>query len=259
MIQTFAASRMRLFLHSTLLAVLAFNLVFFLQEVFLVLPKALVPGLNPTLFHNNHNWSGSDPIAELLQGTGALAILIAALASLALLRRVGGGTARLLLLWIAFSGFYQALPQVVIGALVPMNDVGRAMTWLGLGSEAKGVAALFAVLVMMLVGRMLARLFLGFAPDGKPGRTVLLLATLPALLAIPLILPFRVPGSLDQVVLVPVIMQGAGALFVQLGAMRAQPAPGPQGPPSPAIWTLAALALVLGVFHLVLRPGINVF
>ncbi|WP_157123717.1 hypothetical protein [Allosphingosinicella indica] len=44
-------SELRLPLHSTLLATLAFNLVFFVQELFLVLPKALTPGLNPTLYH----------------------------------------------------------------------------------------------------------------------------------------------------------------------------------------------------------------
>lgn len=252
--------RPRLFVQSTLLAVLAFNLVFFLQELFLVLPKALVPGLHPTLFHNNHDWAGSDPIAELLQGTGALAILIVALALLIHLRRAGGGaTPRLLLVWIAFSGFYQALPQVVIGAFVPFNDVGRAMTWLGMGENAKLIAVAIAVLAMILAGRALAPLFLGFAPEGKAGRTVLLLATLPALIAIPLILPFRVPGAIDQVVLVPVIMNVAGALFVQLGAIGARPGPGPAKALSPVVRTLAALAIVLAIFHILLRPGIDFF
>lgn len=251
---------LRLFVHSTLLAVLAFNLVFFAQELFLVLPKALVPGLDPTLFHNNHDWAGSDPIAELLQGTGALAILIVALCALARLRHAGGGaTPRLLLVWIAFGGLYQALPQVVIGAFVPMNDVGRAMTWLGMGGNAKLVAAAFALLAMLLAGRALAPLFLGFAPDGKAGRTIFLAAALPALLAIPLILPFRAPGPIAQVALVPVIMNAAGALFVQLGAIRARPGPGPAAPLSPVLWTLAALAVLLAIFQLGLRPGIDFF
>jgi hypothetical protein len=35
---------------SMLLYILAFNLVFFIQELFLVLPKALTPGLRPTLY-----------------------------------------------------------------------------------------------------------------------------------------------------------------------------------------------------------------
>src|SRR4051812_35873206 len=63
----------RLTIASTLLYVLAFNLIFFLQELFLVIPKALTPGLHPTLFHNNHDWTGHRPIEKLLQGSGALA------------------------------------------------------------------------------------------------------------------------------------------------------------------------------------------
>ncbi len=51
--------------HSTLAYVLAFNLTFFIQDLFLVLPKALVPGLSPTWFHNNHRWAGVAPIADL--------------------------------------------------------------------------------------------------------------------------------------------------------------------------------------------------
>lgn len=36
---------------SALLYTLAFNLTFFIQELFLVLPKALTAGVRPTLFH----------------------------------------------------------------------------------------------------------------------------------------------------------------------------------------------------------------
>ena len=50
--------------HSMLAFVLAFNLTFFIQELFLVLPKSMAPGLTATLFHNNHDWTGSNPIAE---------------------------------------------------------------------------------------------------------------------------------------------------------------------------------------------------
>src|SRR5271168_1624654 len=40
----------KLTVNSALLYALAFNLTFFIQELFLVLPKALTPGLRPTLF-----------------------------------------------------------------------------------------------------------------------------------------------------------------------------------------------------------------
>jgi hypothetical protein len=61
-------------LGSSLLYAIAFNLTFFIQELFLVIPKSLTPGLYPTLFHNNHTWTGTNPLQDLLQGTGALAI-----------------------------------------------------------------------------------------------------------------------------------------------------------------------------------------
>ena len=61
-----------------LLCALAFNLTFFWQELWLVIPKALA-GLHPVLFHNDHAWRGRSPVAELLQGTGALATLVSGL------------------------------------------------------------------------------------------------------------------------------------------------------------------------------------
>src|ERR1700731_1580515 len=64
---------------SALWYALAFNLIFFIQELFLVLPKALTPGLRPILFHNNHRWEGQNPLASLFQGTGALSIFVTGL------------------------------------------------------------------------------------------------------------------------------------------------------------------------------------
>ena len=60
-----APGNWRLTIASALLYVLAFNLTFFIQELFLVLPKALTPGLRPTLFHNNHSWQGTSPLASI--------------------------------------------------------------------------------------------------------------------------------------------------------------------------------------------------
>src|SRR5690242_11465944 len=113
--------RWSLTVRSTLLYTLAYNLTFFIQELFLVVPKALTPGLRPTLFHNNHTWEGDHPLASLFQGTGALAILASGIVCLVLLRgdRVRATTLRLFVIWMAFHGFFQALPQVVMGALIP--------------------------------------------------------------------------------------------------------------------------------------------
>src|SRR4030095_9652897 len=111
----------RLAIGSALLYTLAFNLTFFIQELFLVVPKALTPGLRPTLFHNNHKWEGTHPLASLFQGTGALAIFISATVCMLLLRgnRIRSTTVRMFLVWMAFSGFFQALPAGGFGAFMP--------------------------------------------------------------------------------------------------------------------------------------------
>lgn len=137
---------------SALLYTLAYNLTFFIQELFLVLPKALTPGLRPTLFHNNHTWEGENPLASLFQGTGALAILTSGTICGWLLRRSWRSiTVRLFLIWMTYNGLYQALPQVVIGAISPRSDAGMAITYLGLGEAARTAAALTALSLIGIV------------------------------------------------------------------------------------------------------------
>src|SRR5262245_50289058 len=189
----------RLAICSALLYTLAFNLTFFMQELFLVVPKALTPGLRPTLFHNNHTWEGQHPLASLFQGTGALAILVSGIACMVLLRgdRIRSMTVRLFVVWMAFHGFFQALPQVVMGAFNPGNDVGVAMDYFHMPADAKRVAAIVALAALIPVGRCVAREMLRVMP---------LKFSLSALTAIPLIIPFRVPREPLEVVLPPVLV-----------------------------------------------------
>ena len=132
---------------SALLYTLAFNLTFFLQELFLVVPKALTPGLQPTLYHNNHLWNGSHPLASLFQGTGALATMIVGLVCLLAVRagRPRAGAWRLFVIWMAYCGLLMALPQVVIGALSTGSDVGMAMVYFGMSQSAKNASRLAAM------------------------------------------------------------------------------------------------------------------
>lgn len=260
-----------LVVQSALLCAFAFNLIFFIQELFLVLPKALTPGLRPTLFHNNHHWTGDNPLARLFQGTGALATLITAAACALWLkyRRPQSVTVRLLVIWTIFHGSFEALPQFVIGAFLPQNDVGMAMAYLGLSQAAKWVAALVAVITMIWVARELTRPFLELAASAQdqiatPGgraRAVFRIATLPALVALLLVIPFRVPGTPDQVLLAPVIMITVGILCLQGTAGFATNArPGAASVVlSSTLWPLAALLVQLAVFQLVLRRGIDFF
>lgn len=254
----------RLTAASTLTYALAFNLVFFWQELFLVLPKAMVPGLKPVLFHNNHNWSGTDPIAELLQGTGALAILLLGLAcAAALVRRpLRSTTARLLIFWLAFHGLFMSLAQVVVGAMVAQNDVGRAMTWMQFGGVGKIAAAFVALAAIVAAAVWLTPRLLEIAArpeqlDSRASRTAFAFAVgvLPTILGTLLILPFRVPGHPIEVALVPTAVGVIGIGWIQAGAWRAKAAPLGQTAPS-LLPPLLALAAVLAIFQIVLRPGI---
>ena len=257
----------RITLASLLLYVLAFNLVFFVQELFLVLPKAFVPGVRPTLFHNNHGWTGEHPLTELFQGTGALATLLLGIACAFRLRR--GGTAsgwqRLFLFWLAFSGVFMALPQVVAGVLIPQGDVGRAMTYLGLGAAAKTTLALLSLAAIPLCALWLLRPLLQLADSPAQiatararHRFVFLAATLPGLMAIAPIMAYRVPREWIEVLIVPVVVTIVGLAWIQAGAWRVADA---EARGNAARWPIAALLVaavaLLAVFQLLLRPGIT--
>ncbi len=254
---------------STLLYVLAFNLTFFIQELFLVLPKALTPGLRPTLYHNNHNWEGTNPLAGLFQGTGALATLSVGLFCLWVLRRPqerSDGT-RLFLYWMAYCGCFMALPQVVIGSLSQGSDVGMAMNYLHFGETARIGAGLLALGLMPAVALQLRRPALELAhvrghieDPGSRTRFVFRVITLPALLATALVIPFRVPRELLEVLVVPLLVLLAGVPWIQAGAWRVREARanGTSTAPSLAYLFTAAVGLLL-LFQLVLRPGIRFY
>ena len=74
-------------INSAVMYALAFNIIFFLQEVFLVLGKKIL-GLKAFLYHNNHEWIGEHPMTSLMQGSGALAIFLIGLISLVILLRI---------------------------------------------------------------------------------------------------------------------------------------------------------------------------
>lgn len=249
---------------SLLAYILAFNLTFFIQELFLVLPKAMVPGLQPTLFHNNHDWVGDAPIAELFQGTGALAILISGLIFAWIVsRRDRPG---LFPLWMAFNGLFQALPQFVIGAIVPENDMGRAYDFLGLGPVGETLFALLALAAMPIAGLWLGRRFLAAAWEGAPvgsARTrfgyLMRMAAFPALIAVPILVLYRIPRELIEVLAGPVLVPLFGYGWMQLAAFGSSEVKRQGPPPARFVPLLVAAIALLAFFQLMLRPGIRFY
>jgi len=259
----------RLSINSALLYTLAFNLIFFIQELFLVLPKALTPGLRPTLFHNNHRWQGENPVASLLQGTGALAIFLTAVACALLLRRRSDRSVavRLFLIWMTYNGFFQSLPQVVIGAINPQNDVGMAMDYLGLSTAAKTLAAFTALAAIPAIALWLRRPLLSLADDPAciaharaRTRFAFRVATLPAVTAILLIVPFRIPRDVIEVLAVPAVVTAVGTAWLQAGAWSVSGATARGGAGvGRTTYLLGALLALLLVFQLLLKPGIRFY
>jgi hypothetical protein len=248
--------------HSMLAYVLAFNLTFFLQELFLVLPKALVPGLQPTLFHNNHDWIGEAAIADLFQGTGALAILLSGLLFAAIAARQTRPS--MLVLWMAFHGLFQSLPQFVVGAITEGQDVGQAYAFLEIGSVGEATVALVALVAIPAAGLWLGARFLatGWEPwqvDSRRARFGFLLrmAAIPALTAIPILILFRIPRELIEVLAPPILVPVLGYGWLQLAAFRRSTIKAGGKAPLRLIPLLAAVVALLAIFQLVLRPGIT--
>jgi hypothetical protein len=257
----------RLSVASALFCALAFNLVFFVQELFLVIPKALTPGLHPVLFHNNHIWTGDNPIAGLLQGTGAAATLLLGAACLGILirRPPASATVRLFMAWLALHGLSMALLQVAVGAFAPGNDVGMAMAYLKLDETVRTLAALVALGALAAACLALVRPFLSFASSpaeietaARRSRFIFRVATLPGFAAVLLIIPFRMPRDVIEVAVLPLVVIIAGVGWIQAGVWRV-PDAAPQTSPGPIsiVWPAGALAGVLLAFQLLLRPGVQ--
>lgn len=251
---------------SLLLSALAFNLMFLFQELGLVIPKAMTPGLEPILYHNNHDWIGDNPLAELLQGTGALTICIMSLALFGLLRwlQPRGFLVRSFLLWLVFHAFFQSVPQVVVGSILPGNDVGRAMTYLGMAPAAKLLAAFVAMALIVWFGLTLRRDFLELASSDAQISTprarmsfILRSATVPLVASLPLIFMSREPGSVDQVYIVPVAVAIIGIGWIQAGAWAERRATAQAIRPVSNIFLPAvALIVLFSCFHIVLAQGV---
>lgn len=247
--------------HSMLAYILAFNIIFFIQELFLVLPKSMVPGLKATLFHNNHEWTGNAPIAELYQGTGALAILVTGL----VFALIAAARPRpsYIVLWMAFNGLFQSLPQFVVGAIAGGQDVGRAYDYLGLGVAGETLLALAALAAIPVAGIWLGRQFLSAAWDQRQLGSyccrfgfLLRTAGLPALAALPFIVIYRVPRELIEVLAPPLLVPMVGYGWAQIAAFRPGAARARGVRPEIVLPMLAAAVALLAFFQLVLRPGI---
>ena len=189
-------------INSAVLFALAFNLIFFLQEVFLVLGKKAL-GLQAFLYHNNHNWVGEHPMTSLMQGSGALAIFLIGLIFLVIFRfiRNSGSIWKLFVLWLAFHGLLQSIPQVMAAYFSPGTDVGDALVgYLNLSQPLLIILAITSTTATALVSIWFSGKLLELAPIeadlNNPKlklKYIRLIAVGAAVLGSLLVLPFRIP------------------------------------------------------------------
>jgi hypothetical protein len=256
-----------LVINSAVLYALAYNLTFFLQELFLVIPKAIY-GLQPTLYHNNHNWRVSDPFADLLQGSGALAILISGLVCWGILsrRRQSQSLLKLFSIWMVYQGFAQSLPQFAGLVLNPDGDVADALNYLNVGETLGYGMAIAAFGLLVVVGLSLTKPLLELAPSSAHVATarsrtnfILQIATLSALIGVILVIPFKVP-PIEQIegpilgFLFPLFWTLANSWRVK----SVQPVVNTAN--QQVNWILIALLIgLLAIFQFLLAPGVSFF
>ena len=189
-----------LIINSAILYALAFNIIFFIQELFLALGKRWL-GLKAILYHNNHNWYGSHPMEGLAQGYGAVAIFIIAIICFITARMIKDSKhwAHLFFLWMSFEGFAQSVPQFITAFMAPDTDTGQAFTYLGLSQTTGWLIAIAGIFFMLVIGALFAKFLLQLAPstaftENAKARFGYLfrIALTASVIGIILIIPFRI-------------------------------------------------------------------
>jgi len=187
-------------INSAMLYSLAFNLIFFIQELFLALGKRWL-GLKAVLYHNNHNWYGEDPRDDLAQGYGAVAIFIAAIIFLIVARVMKNSKhwVQLFFLWLSFQGFAQSLPQFITAFMAPDTDTGQAFNYLGLSQTTGLIIATVSIIFMLLIASLFSKFLLQLAPSitfTEHARNrfgfIFRIAILASVIGIIIIIPYRI-------------------------------------------------------------------
>lgn len=193
-------SPLPLIINSSVLYALAFNIIFFIQELFLALGKKWL-GLEAYLYHNNHNWEGSHPMDDLAQGYGAAAIFITGLICLFVARRIRRSRhwLQLFFLWLAFEGLAQSLPQFITAANSPDTDTGQAYVYLAIPEKLGLLITVAGIILMLAVAMAYSRYLLQMSPSADYAATasrrfnyLLHAAVIASLIGILLIIPFRI-------------------------------------------------------------------
>lgn len=254
-----------LIINSAVLYALAFNLIFFIQELFLALGKRWL-GLKAYLYHNNHNWDGDHPMERLAQGYGAVAILIVGIICLFIARGMKRSPhwVQLLFLWMSFQGFAQSLPQFITAKAAPDTDTGQVFTYLGIGETEGIIITIAGIVTMLVIGASYSRYLLQLAPTteqtDKPGKRfsyLFKIALVASLIGIVLIIPFRIMPWDRAIAPVAVTMISIPMVFANAWKVKDINPVNNEVNDKIFIVPVLILTAVLLIFQLILAKGIE--
>jgi hypothetical protein len=260
-----AGSPWPLIINSAVLYALAFNIIFFIQELFLALGKRWL-GLKAYLYHNNHNWDGSHPMESLAQGYGAVAILITGIICLAVARSIKGNTGwlQLLFLWMAFQGFAQSLPQFITATTARDTDTGQAFTYLGISDTAGIFIMVAGILIMLYICSLFSKYLLQLAPsknytDNASSRFAYLfrIALITSLIGIVLIIPFRIMPWDRAIAPVAVTFISIPMVFANAWKIKPQETINNDVNKKICVLPVILLVILLLIFQLILAKGVE--
>lgn len=251
-------------INSAVLYALAFNIIFFIQELFLALGKRWL-GLKATLYHNNHNWEGSHPMESLAQGYGAAAIFITGLICLFLANKTKRSThwIHLFLLWLAFQGLAQSIPQFITAKAAPDTDTGQAFTYLGIGEGLGVFIGIAGIIVMLYIGMLYSKYLLRLSPSIEMVNTasgrfgyLFRIALLAALVGIILIVPFRIMPWNRALAPLIVTLISIPIVFAHAWKAKVSETINSDVNKKILIVPIVLLLILLLVFQLILAPGV---
>jgi len=253
-------------INSAILYAIAYNVIFFIQELFLVLGKNSL-GLTAYLYHNNHSWDGVHAMTALMQGLGALAIFVTGLLCLGWFFLIRSSTSlwKVLLLWLAFQGLIQSIPQVVIGYFDPNTDVGQALVgYLNITENLLVALSVVSIVATALVSIGFSRLLLETAPtfvelDNAKMRLAYIrfIAVGAGLLGCVLLIPFRIL-PVSQIVGPFILFAFSVPWIWSIAGILAPTNSYPNDINDKIRWEpVLLLVLLLIVFRAVLAPGVT--
>lgn len=251
-------------INSSVLYALAYNVIYFIQELFLALGKKWI-GLKAYLYHNNHTWVGEDPRDDLMQGLGALVIFILGLLLLLLFFKIRKSKhwTRLFILWLAHHGLIQSLPQLSSVPMDRSSDVGQAITYLHLGTTTDYLISYASIISIIILAYGFSRWFMQFTPENyipdhglKRFRAIFYLVLLPAVLGTIILFPYRIMPINRYQMTVMLLLVCVPAIFAFSWLVKSVRPVGNEVNKK-IIWAPIIFSiLILIFFQLVLAPGV---